>query len=94
VSDLLHNRVLRFDPPFVSGMAATVVFGQPDFETASGGETADKLSFPLGLAVDSGGRLFVADAGNNRVAVFTAVPTERRRMARMAAHPSSRRPGR
>ncbi len=71
VSDLLHNRVLRFDPPFASGMAAAVVFGQPDFETIVSGNTTDKLSFPLGLAVDSGGRLFVADAGNNRIAVFS-----------------------
>lgn len=71
VSDLLYNRVLRFDPPLANGMAATVVFGQPDFETTTTGTTADKLSFPLGLAVDSGGRLFVADAANNRIAVFT-----------------------
>ncbi len=70
VSDLAYNRVLRFDPPFASGMAASVVFGQPDFETTTSGDGDDQLSFPLGLAVDSGGRLMVADAGNDRVAVF------------------------
>jgi uncharacterized protein (TIGR03437 family) len=76
VSDLLYNRVLRFDPPFASGMAATVVFGQPDFETTSSGNGLDKLSFPLGLALDSGGRLFVADAGNSRIAVFSSANGE------------------
>lgn len=70
VSDVLFNRVLRFDPPFTSGMGATVVFGQPDFETTSSGSGLDKLNSPFGLAVDADDRLYVADAGNNRVAVF------------------------
>lgn len=70
VSDVLFNRVLRFDPPFTSGMAATVVFGQPDFETTTSGTGLDKLNSPFGLAVDADDRLYVADAGNNRVAVF------------------------
>ncbi|MBE0657777.1 MAG: hypothetical protein IH602_08795 [Bryobacteraceae bacterium] len=70
VSDVLFNRVLRFDAPFTSGMAATVVFGQPDFETTSSGTGLDKLNSPFGLAVDSDDRLYIADAGNSRVAVF------------------------
>ncbi|MBA3975469.1 MAG: hypothetical protein C0504_14785 [Candidatus Solibacter sp.] len=70
VSDGLFNRVLRFDPPFSSGMAATVVFGQPDFQTISGGSSPDKLNAPIGLAVDADDRLYVADLNNRRIAAF------------------------
>lgn len=40
------------------------------------GATAGKFKFPRGLAVDPGGRLFVADDFNNRVQIFDAPFTD------------------
>jgi DNA-binding beta-propeller fold protein YncE len=72
VSDWFDNRVLVYDPPLTSGMAATAVLGQDAFDQgdAPGAPAADNLNEPLGLAVDSSGRLFVADGEHNRVLLF------------------------
>jgi uncharacterized protein (TIGR03437 family) len=77
-SDLAHNRVLYF--PFTAngtfvagtdnGKAATKVFGQPDFSTVTSGTDANQLKSPLGISTDNESRLYVADAGNNRVLIF------------------------
>ncbi len=73
VSDDCYHRVLRFDPPFTTGMAAARAYGQGDsFETTAsnqGGRSAASLSGPLGLAA-RGDTLFVHDGGNRRVLVF------------------------
>lgn len=71
VSDLLYNRVLRFDPPFANGMEAAMVFGQPDFVTVASGSENGRLNYPLGLAVDSDDRLYVADVNNKRITIFS-----------------------
>lgn len=73
VADLVHSRVLRFDPPFHTGMAAAVVIGQPDFTTAVAGNAANQLNLPYSIAVDSDDRLYVADWGNSRVQIFDRV---------------------
>lgn len=80
VADTFNHRVLTFalgggaeDP------AASGVVGQPDF-TAVGpnrGEgwftkRGDGLAMPMGVEVDAGGRLWVADRENNRVLGFAA----------------------
>ena len=75
VCDEANNRVLRFSSTAAaaSGAAAEAVFGQPDLTTATantGGLSASSLSDPVGIYVDSGGALWVADAGNNRVLRF------------------------
>lgn len=76
VSDSLNHRILRFP----GGAAAQVgafpdaVFGQINFSgTAAnqgGAASSNTLNLPLGLHVDSLGRLWVADGGNNRVLMF------------------------
>ncbi|HPT26434.1 MAG TPA: hypothetical protein PLZ95_08445, partial [Bryobacteraceae bacterium] len=71
VSDMLYNRVLRFDPPFASGMEAAMVFGQPDFVTVTSGSLENELNYPLGLAVDTDDRLYVADVNNKRITIFS-----------------------
>jgi sugar lactone lactonase YvrE len=75
VSDTEHNRVLRFSPPFTTGMAASRVFGQGgDFATAvanKGGRSAASLSEPTAVAAH-GGKLFVVDNGNRRILVYDA----------------------
>lgn len=74
VSDPLANRILYFSKPqgadFVSGSAATNVFGQPDFTTI----TPTVLSGPHHIALDSSDQLYVADTGNGRIAVLPTVP--------------------
>src|SRR5262245_54857045 len=54
-----------------AGDSADLVFGQSgSFTTAvanNGGLTASSLANPLGVAVDSGGNVYIADDLNNRV---------------------------
>ncbi|MGA7871488.1 MAG: choice-of-anchor D domain-containing protein [Candidatus Binatus sp.] len=79
VSDTLNNRVVEFNNPWSSGMTAgqpaDVVFGQTDFtrnfcngaEGAFGSPSSESLCFPLGIATDTAGNLYVADTLNFRV---------------------------
>jgi uncharacterized protein (TIGR03437 family) len=78
VSDTAYNRVLYF--PFTgggtfaaghdNGLAAAVVFGQPNFTSIATGTDATTLSSPRHLASDTSGRVYVADTGNNRIQIF------------------------
>ncbi|MCX6633419.1 MAG: NHL repeat-containing protein [Candidatus Solibacter sp.] len=77
VADTGANRVLIFSntqngPP--RGMAATFVIGQGSFDAASVGS----FRAPVGVAVDSNGKIYVADNGNNRM-YFCRWPVRRRR---------------
>jgi hypothetical protein len=82
VSDPCNNRVLGFKDArtVVPTAKADIVIGQPDMQTAlcnypSGNlnhPTQSGLCDPIGLLVDSGGNLYVADAGNGRVLRFPA----------------------
>ncbi len=87
VGDGYHNRILGYDVApghLENGMAASIVIGQPDFESV--GRTAGRsgINFgvrmgrgigssflPMGFAIDEiGQRLFVADGENNRVLIY------------------------
>ncbi len=70
VSDPRHNRVLEFVPPFTSGMAASRVFGQPDFNSTAPGNALNRMNGPQGISADTSDRLYVADTKNNRILVF------------------------
>jgi hypothetical protein len=76
VLDKGNNRVLEFVPPFNSGMNASLVLGQANFDTTapSSGQSRLATSIPAAggsdLAVDPFGYLWVSDAGNNRVLEF------------------------
>lgn len=78
VADRDNNRILRFSATaaYQSGAAAEAVFGQADFVSneANRGDPSSRsgetLSGPRSLAVDSSGRLWVADVGNERVRRF------------------------
>jgi hypothetical protein len=52
--------------------AAIRVYGQPDFASNAVGHSADGLSFPIGLASDSEGGLYIADRNNSRVLYFSS----------------------
>jgi sugar lactone lactonase YvrE len=75
VADTINHRVLRFDPPFSSGMDASLVLGQPKNQVLGpnqGGQpAANTLYFPRGLAADTAGNLYVADDFNHRVLRFS-----------------------
>lgn len=69
VADLTNNRVLEYDDPLTNAQA-TRVFGQPDLQSGfcnNGGRSATSLCQPIGVVIDSGGRLWVADELNHRV---------------------------
>jgi uncharacterized protein (TIGR03437 family) len=80
VADPCNNRVLGFKDArkLTPGTKADIVIGQPDMQTAlcnspSGDPnqpTKSNLCGPVGLLVDSGGNLYVADSGNGRVLRF------------------------
>ena len=73
VADRMNHRVLRFSGTPYTGMAADFVIGEVNFSTAMAltPPTAYSLNQPYAVAVDSAGRVYVADAGNNRVLVYT-----------------------
>jgi uncharacterized protein (TIGR03437 family) len=77
VSDAVHNRVLYFpgtSATFTSGMAATKVFGQPNFtSTVSSTTISNRFNSSRGIATDADDQLYVADSGNGRIAIFSRV---------------------
>jgi uncharacterized protein (TIGR03437 family) len=78
VSDVVHSRVLYFpgtSATFSSGMAATIVFGQPNFNTAGSGSGTNQLNTPHHIATDVDDHLYVADTGNGRVSIFDHAPS-------------------
>jgi len=72
VADTYNNRVLRFaDVAALSnGAPAEAVLGQPDFTSNAPQTSQSGMKLPIGLAVDSNGRLWVADSVNSRVLRF------------------------
>jgi uncharacterized protein (TIGR03437 family) len=78
VSDVALNRVLYFQGPSASmksGMPATIVLGQPDFNSSSSGSGVTQMSAPHHISTDTDDRLYVADAGNSRIDIFNNAPT-------------------
>lgn len=79
VADTSNHRVLRFDDAAskANGALADGVLGQPDFASNNQDSTASTMRFPHGVAVDSAGRLWVADQENQRVLRFdeALIPT-------------------
>lgn len=71
VADSDFNRVLVFGAITTNGQAAQFVVGQPDFTSSASATTQSGLAAPSGIAVDLTGQLYVADANNNRVLVWT-----------------------
>ena len=69
VADCANARILRFTnaQAFATGGSAEAVFGQSDFNGVSGGFTQSKIRCVGEMAIDSAGRLWVADTDNNRV---------------------------
>lgn len=71
VSDYSHHRILRYDPPFATGQAATLVLGQTSFTEGTFGTATEKMYYPYRLAFDNDGFLWVSDTNNNRMLKFS-----------------------
>jgi len=76
VPDRDGNRALRFEPPFSTGMNASVVLGQADFTTCSenrgGSAGINTLKNPYSVAIDPKLNVYVGDTANNRVMIFNS----------------------
>ncbi len=76
VSEFGNNRVLYY---LAGSTTATRVYGQGGvFNTNTlnkGGISANSLYGPLGIALDSGGNLYVTDGNNNRALYYAGVST-------------------
>lgn len=73
VADSGNNRVLRFPLNPTAGRiskTADLVLGQPDFSSAELGDSLEEFHAPSAVSFDATGRLYVADAINDRVLVF------------------------
>jgi sugar lactone lactonase YvrE len=65
IADSANHRVLRVDR---AGRIATVAgTGDAGYSSDGGPATEAKLAFPVGLAVDAVGNLYIGDVGNHRV---------------------------
>lgn len=76
VADKANSRVLLYNKPFLSGMAASLVLGQPDFVSSQANQggstpTSATLANPQGVFAALSGNLWVGDTGNNRTLKFT-----------------------
>lgn len=76
ILDYSFNRISVYNtPPTTSGAAANFVIGQPDLVSDAWGTTATSFDSPESMTI-AGGRLIVADSGNNRVLIWNEIPTE------------------
>lgn len=79
LSDINNSRVLIWNTlPTTNRVAADVVLGQPNMTSNTsnnGGVTSQSMSIQGRMLSTSGGRLFFADAFNNRVLIWNTIPT-------------------
>ena len=76
VTDSINNRVLVFAGiPSASPASAAAAVGQADLATWDPSCDDRSLAAPQSAFVTAGGKLIVADQGNNRVLVWNAIPT-------------------
>ncbi len=79
VADQLNNRVLIYKLPVVTGSSATVVVGQPNMTSNLANQglaapTNATLRSPSFVHSD-GTSLYVVDSSNNRLLIYTPIPT-------------------
>ncbi len=72
VADFANNRVMMFPnaATAANNEAATLVLGQPDFNSNAAGSTATTFNSPVGVYGDGNGNIYVSDYGNNRILIF------------------------
>ena len=90
VADEGNNAIRKITPSGANWTVTTIAGGTPGASDGSG--TAAQFSYPYGVAVDTGGRVFVADQFNNAIRLITSGcqlggddhrrPIQRRRLRR------------
>lgn len=66
ISDSRGDRIRKVDAK--TGIITTIAgTGEPGFSGDGGLATQAKLSFPIGIAIDSSDNLYIVDSGNNRI---------------------------
>ena len=75
VADYSNNRVLGWsDVPASPDTLPDFVLGQVDFTSSTAGTGRNQMALPAHVSIGDG-KLFVTDAGNNRVLVWSSLPT-------------------
>lgn len=75
LADRNNNRVLVWLTPPTGNIAPDVVIGQADLETNLPGAGRDSLNWPCAVAAGPNGRLAVADTNNDRLLLWSRIPT-------------------
>lgn len=76
LADQGNNRILGYiSIPATSGAGADFVLGQTSFLEGSGSTSDSHFNLPLRTATDEDGRLLLLDSGNNRVMIWSSLPT-------------------
>jgi sugar lactone lactonase YvrE len=95
VADVSNSRVLLYVSPLATNdRIADRVFGQPDFNSGlpnNGGQTAQTMYTPAGVAVDAAGNVAVADFNNSRV-LLLGTPTPLVTSAQVKVAKATRKP--
>ncbi|MFZ2544651.1 MAG: NHL repeat-containing protein [Candidatus Saccharimonadales bacterium] len=72
IADRDFNRVMVFGQITSDGQNAQYVIGQSDFISSTSGLSQTALAGPHDVDVDSSGKIFVTDTGNNRIMVWNS----------------------
>lgn len=73
VADSDNNRILRYPLPLSTGMNATKVLCQGSSSATSPATTAAGCNYPVGVATDNHGNIWIADTNNARVLLHCMV---------------------
>jgi sugar lactone lactonase YvrE len=64
IADYYNHRVRKLSGGIITTVAGT---GTPGYSGDGGQATSAQLQYPVGVAVDAQGNLYIADSGNNRI---------------------------
>ncbi len=64
IADTGNNRIRKVSNGVITTVAGNGIAG---FSGDNGPATSAQLNYPMGVAVDSAGNLYIADVGNNRI---------------------------
>ena len=75
ISDFSNHRILIWNTiPSSNGISADLALGQPDLVSRVGRLSADGLTYPGDIRIDSSGRVFAVDYGSNRLLIWNKIP--------------------